>query len=1242
MKIPDRMIRRIAGVGCAGLLLGMGFGLPGVAAADSPPEVYWTAERMRGAQPYPLEFPASPAGAHPPDLAPQAQGDPGWAPSRAPDGVALPVISGNPPMTIPTAHTPTQVYTTAYGNLADNARFPHSAIGKIYFTMDGFDYSCSGAVVGENAIWTAGHCVSNGGGRFHTHWIFVPGYAHETSPYSGPWTAAYFIAPARFHYALDLGADYSVAIVNRVAGRSIRQMTGALGFAWNLPNKQLVRALGYPIPFYGGMRLVESEGYSLLSDSLYQPPAVGIYSKLKSGSSGGPWLVNFRAGAAGETNFLNGNVSFQKVGLPQVYSPNFDDTAKHLWDCAQYSTPETLDCHAAGPMSSLSLTDAGSSTRVAPGEPITHVLAVENHGDVPVAGIGFKHTVPAGASFASAVLPGGSCNEARAGVLMCALATLPQNTAVTATLVVTAPAPYEDVMTSLAYIDQASYGSVDRFVSSQDHTAVLFATPVREIDLRLAQETAPVVLPGAPFTYSLSIRNLGPRTANHVMLVDSLPPAVSFSGAALPGGACDEAGGVITCTLAALGQGDGVTATMAVTAPGQAGSLANLARLTADETDAWSEDGLTTTVQEADLILTKSTGSAAVQVGAPLRYTLTVRNRGPLAATRVILTDTLPPGVAFVSAELPGGSCAEAGGAVVCALAALANGGAVTATLVVTAPAAAGDIVNLASVTAGQADADPGNSLQISVTTRIEACWARIDDAAATYYPVQDAVDAARPGAVVKVAGTCAGATARSAPDGYPFAASVSQTVLITKDLTLRGGYALDDWAKPDPAAHPATLDALGQGRALLIAGAGISVAVEGLRLTGGAASGPGGGGAFILGARMTLRDNTFIGNAAGSGHGGGLYAQPGGQAGLSGNAFISNTAVLGGGGAMIVQGANARVNNNTFADNTIGQGNGEGLALYLSPQAGLNDNSFDSNRLTASAGAGGGLYIGRSDAVTVTRNTFAGNTGPGGGLAVAESDGVMVSRNVFSRNAGSSGGGMCLYASDHAAVSDNVFSRNSASANGGGLFIGPLANYLPGQPANVILRNNILVSNTAGINGGGLSLLNSSHITLVNTIIAANTAAAAGSGGSIQNSSVWLAHTTLANNGGGDASGLQLDGGSHVTLTNTILADHAVGIRITAGATVTVNAVLWHNTPSPVSADAGASWTVQNPHTGAPAFADPAGGNFHIGAGSAAIGRGIQAGVPTDIDGDQRKDPPDLGADEFARHDLWLSLVQR
>ena len=46
----------------------------------------------------------------------------------------------------------------------------------------------------------------------------------------------------------------------------------------------------------------------------------------------------------------------------------------------------------------------------------------------------------------------------------------------------------------------------------------------------------------------------------------------------------------------------------------------------------------------------------------------------------------------------------------------------------------------------------------------------------------------------------------------------------------------------------------------------------------------------------------------------------------------------------------------------------------------------------------------------------------------------------------------------------------------------------------------------------------------------------------------------------------------------------------------------------------------------------NPAGGDYHIGPGSAAYNRGTDAGVATDMDGDPRPDScfPDLGADEL------------
>ena len=96
---------------------------------------------------------------------------------------------------------------------------------------------------------------------------------------------------------------------------------------------------------------------------------------------------------------------------------------------------------------------------------------------------------------------------------------------------------------------------------------------------------------------------------------------------------------------------------------------------------------------------------------------------------------------------------------------------------------------------------------------------------------------------------------------------------IISKTVTARGGYSTTNWTTPDPLANPTTLDARGLGRVLAIggtpsAGSGqaasvgfasasrsaaeraaqapatqaITPTVEGLRLTGGDATGLGGG----------------------------------------------------------------------------------------------------------------------------------------------------------------------------------------------------------------------------------------------------------------------------------------------------------------------------------------------------------------------------------------------------------------
>lgn len=112
----------------------------------------------------------------------------------------------------------------------------------------------------------------------------------------------------------------------------------------------------------------------------------------------------------------------------------------------------------------------------------------------------------------------------------------------------------------------------------------------------------------------------------------------------------------------------------------------------------------------ADLSIAKSDSIDPVTVGGALAYTLAVNNAGPDAATSVSVVDTLPAGVAFVSASGTGWTCGEALGVVTCTLPSLAAGPAAAITVNVTAPATAGSMTNNVTVSATEADPNGGNN----------------------------------------------------------------------------------------------------------------------------------------------------------------------------------------------------------------------------------------------------------------------------------------------------------------------------------------------------------------------------------------------------------------------------------------------------------------------------------------------------------------------------------------------------
>ncbi len=229
-----------------------------------------------------------------------------------------------------------------------------------------------------------------------------------------------------------------------------------------------------------------------------------------------------------------------------------------------------------------------------------------------------------------------------------------------------------------------------------------------------------LALPGTTVSTPLFFQNWDePADTLDVTLADTQgwlqPPLAATTslsaglGAALP----------VSFTLpggAAFGATDAVTAT---------------ATSQADPSDAVTVTSQVLAVEAADLAVVQAVNTDTVAVGGQLYYTLTISNAGPEGATGVVVTDTLPAELAFVSATPDQGTCSEAGGVIVCEVGSLGNGEQTTIHVVATlpAPTETSEIINYAEVRGDQYDLVPYNDLYALFT------WAEIKPTA-IYLPL--------------------------------------------------------------------------------------------------------------------------------------------------------------------------------------------------------------------------------------------------------------------------------------------------------------------------------------------------------------------------------------------------------------------------------------------------------------------------------------------------------------------------
>ena len=304
----------------------------------------WTTARMEAAQPYPIpdidSLPQSPAGLS--DL----EAEPGFIPSIPPE-----INSGGTPaagniFTLAEGSATGYEYPapfSRYENFDSYQVFPYSTIGVLFFSQRGTDYRCSAAVVGENALWTAGHCVHDGSNEF-AGWsedvVFVPAYKDGSEPF-GRWEYFDLVTRSAWFGGGDLRFDIGGVILNpNSSDESVQEVVGSLGFAYNLSSNQHWFNMAYPSesPFNGNRMQICAGSFARYHTDPTDPIPVGMGCDMTKGSSGGAWIINF-SGSAGGTNYVNGNNSFRYTGFDEeIFSPYFGNTAKELLDYISSNT----------------------------------------------------------------------------------------------------------------------------------------------------------------------------------------------------------------------------------------------------------------------------------------------------------------------------------------------------------------------------------------------------------------------------------------------------------------------------------------------------------------------------------------------------------------------------------------------------------------------------------------------------------------------------------------------------------------------------------------------------------------------------------------------------------------------------------------------------------------------------------------------------------------------------------------
>jgi len=143
-----------------------------------------------------------------------------------------------------------------------------------------------------------------------------------------------------------MGSGLAASQVSVVGGRTQRKtltdVVGAVGVAWNLDRHQLYTSLGYPAEpasLFDGLRMQGCSSYPVMEldwkeidPNTSNDPSTGIGCDMQGGSSGGPWLksISSTPTLVGLNSWSPRNATDPNIDKNVMFSPYFGNVARDM------------------------------------------------------------------------------------------------------------------------------------------------------------------------------------------------------------------------------------------------------------------------------------------------------------------------------------------------------------------------------------------------------------------------------------------------------------------------------------------------------------------------------------------------------------------------------------------------------------------------------------------------------------------------------------------------------------------------------------------------------------------------------------------------------------------------------------------------------------------------------------------------------------------------------------------------